>query len=90
MAQRVARDFDLAALLPAAYYCLDCAERLCAASREVEGIISSACDKQSGILTVSYDPAAIDAQTLEREIVRLGLEVVGAVGHACYRLTGLD
>lgn len=90
VSERNVREFDLPALLPAEFYCLDCAERLCAAVGSLEGVVSATCDKASGMLRVSFDPARVDVSVLEREIVRLGLETVGAAGHAAYRLTGLD
>ncbi|MBN2405092.1 MAG: hypothetical protein JXE06_05880 [Coriobacteriia bacterium] len=90
MANAESRDFDLPALLPAEFYCLDCAEKLCGAARGIEGVLRSSCDKESGVLTVSFNPGRIDASALEKEIVRLGMNVVGAVGHAAYRLEGLD
>jgi len=90
MSERTTREFDLPELLPAEFYCLDCAERLCVAVKELDGVISSSCDKQSGTLRVVFDAAHIDPDSLQSEVVRLGLEVVGAAGHAAYRLTGLD
>jgi len=90
MTGRMDREFDLPSLLPATYYCTDCAERLCEAARGIEGVSGTNCSKESGRLTVFYDPRLIEETVLEREVVRLGLEVVGAVEHAAYRLTGLD
>ena len=90
MTGHATREFDLPTLLPAEFYCLECAERLCAATRELAGVVSSSCDKRSGLLTVSFDPSVIAVDALEREVSRLGSEVVGLAGHAAYLVTGLD
>lgn len=82
--------FQLQALLPAPYYCLGCASRVCDAVRGVAGVTEAHCAAEEGALDVTYDPLAIDAEELAARVRELALSVTGAVGHAVFRLTGLD
>ncbi len=82
--------FQLQALLPAPYYCVGCASRVCDAVRTVAGVTESVCAAEEGALAVTYDPLAITAGELAARVQELALAVTGAVGHAVYRLTGLD
>lgn len=77
-------------LLPGPYYCLECAGRLCAAISREPGVVESACDKELGTLEVAYDPSKLDEEALAERVRVLGLEILGAVEHATYRVTGLD
>lgn len=82
--------FELQALLPSPYYCLGCAERVCGAISKVSGVMNSRCTPEEGELEITYDPAVVTGGELAERIRALALEVTGAVGHAMYRLTGLD
>lgn len=82
--------FELQALLPSPYYCLGCAERVCGAITKVPGVIASTCTPAEGELSVTYDPAVVTGGELSERIRALALEISGGVGHAMYRLTGLD
>lgn len=90
MSERTTHVFDLQALLPGPYYCLECAGRLCAAISREPGVVESGCDKELGTLEVAYDPGAISESALTERVRLLGLEILGAVEHATYRVTGLD
>lgn len=89
-ADRANRAFDLQALLPGPYYCLECAGRLCSAVSREPGVLESVCDEAGGTLDVVYDPSQTSEQALADRVRLLGLEVIGAVEHATYRVTGLD
>ncbi|PKQ20652.1 MAG: hypothetical protein CVT66_03560 [Actinobacteria bacterium HGW-Actinobacteria-6] len=82
--------FQLLALLPAPYYCAGCAERVCAQASGIGGVIEATCMAEEGSLAVTFDPLAISSERLGERVRELALEVTGAVGHAVYRLTGLD
>ncbi|MDZ4064698.1 MAG: HAD-IC family P-type ATPase, partial [Coriobacteriia bacterium] len=47
-------------------------------------------DPSASILTVTIDTALLSPADLVSEVERLGHEVANAVGHAAYRITGLD
>jgi copper chaperone CopZ len=82
--------FDLTALLPGDYYCGGCAERVCASVVGIEGVASASCDLEEGVLVVEYLPRTIGLAELEARVRRLALEETDSIGHAAYRLTGLD
>jgi len=82
--------FDLRDALPGERYCAACANRVCDAVREVAGIVDASCDVEAAELTVSYDPRALPVAELRRVVHRIALEAADAVGHAVYRVEGLD
>jgi len=82
--------FDLTALLPGPQYCIACAERICAGAGELDGVVEASCDAEVGELEVTFDPAVLPLDRLRLEVERRALEEFDAVGHAVYRLTGLD
>lgn len=90
MAHEDQRIFDLRSLLPGEYYCSGCAGRVCEAARAIEGVTDASCDLDEGVLTVLADAHALKGRDLEASITRIALEETGRVGHAAYRLTGLD
>ncbi|MHB1342405.1 MAG: hypothetical protein ACYC77_01225 [Coriobacteriia bacterium] len=87
---RAVHVFNLPDLLPGPYYCLECAGRLCAAISREPGVLESGCDKALGTLEVAFDPSKLDETALAGRVRLLGLEILGAVEHATYRVTGLD
>lgn len=82
--------FKLKDLLPGDYYCSGCAERVCASAVELDGVDDASCDLEAGELTVAYEPRTISARDLAAAVRRLALEETDRVGHAVYRVTGLD
>jgi hypothetical protein len=82
--------FDLTTLLTGAFYCAGCAERVCAATSGLAGVSDAACDIEGGTLEVTHDPKALPPGELDAQVKRFALEVSDSVGHASYRLTGLD
>lgn len=90
MTPTASETFQLQALLPAPYYCVGCASRVCDAVRGIAGVTDAVCAAEEGALAVTYDPLAIDAGELAVRVRDLALSVTGAVGHAVFRLTGLD
>lgn len=82
--------FDLRSALPGERYCAACATRVCGSVRQFTGVIDTRCDAESAELVVSYDPRAIAVAELRRAIHRIALEEADAVGHAVYRVEGLD
>ncbi len=82
--------FELQALLPAPFYCVGCADRVCSRIAKVQGVVNSRCVAEEGELEVTYDASIVTAGELAGLIRALALEVSGAVGHAVYRLSGLD
>jgi len=82
--------FELQALLPSPFYCLGCAERVCGAISKVPGVLSSTCVPEAGELTITYDSEVVSGGELSDRIRSLALEITGGVGHAMYRLSGLD
>ena len=90
MTHKDQRIFDLRSLLPGEYYCSGCAGRVCEAFRAIEGVADAACDLDEGVLTVIVGTRALPARELEAHITRIVLEETGRVGHATYRLAGLD
>lgn len=82
--------FQMQALLPAPYYCVGCAGRVCDRVGAIGGVIEATCMPEAGALEVTYDPLAISAEELAARVQELALLVTGAVGHAVYRLSGLD
>ena len=63
---------------------------LCAAISREPGVLESGCDKALGTLEVAFDPSKLDETALAGRVRLLGLEILGAVEHATYRVTGLD
>lgn len=82
--------FELRGLLSGQYYCIGCAGRVCDAITLVDGVTDASCDLDVGVLSVTFEPHVIPLHELEALVVRLALEEGGRVGHAAYRLTGLD
>lgn len=82
--------FDLRALLPGPQHCIACAERICAGVRELDGVIGASCNAEAGELEVTFAPAVLLPERLRLDVERRALEESDAVGHAVYRLTGLD
>ncbi len=83
-------DFDLMSLLAGPFYCTGCAERLCSGLAALPGVVSTGCDFEAGTLTVTHDPKILGPHDLESTVSRLAHEVSDQVGHATYRITGLD
>lgn len=83
-------DYDLTGLLPSPRYCASCAERICAALRDLPGVIEVGCDRETGALAVTRDGGTLSARELDAAVRRIAAEEAGAVVHAAYRLTGLD
>lgn len=90
MSEPRTHEFDLVAMVPGPRYCTGCAERVCARTAELDGVEHSTCDPEAGMLTVTYLPGEVSVHVLEEQIRRLALEETDSVGHAAYRLTGLD
>ncbi len=90
MPHTASETFQLQALLPAPYYCVGCASRVCDAVRSVAGVTEAVCAADEGALDVTYDPLALSAEELAERVRELALSITGAVGHAVYRLSGLD
>lgn len=84
------RSFDLTRLLPGPRYCAGCAGRVCRGLDGVPGVLETRCDLEGGTLTVTYDPESLVEGPLEELVERLALDEAGVVGHAVYRLEGLD
>ncbi|MHB1136092.1 MAG: heavy-metal-associated domain-containing protein [Coriobacteriia bacterium] len=82
--------FDLKRILPGPQHCVACAERICAGVLEIDGVVSARCDSEAGELEVTYDPAVASPAGLLLAVERRALEEADSVGHATYRLTGLD
>lgn len=82
--------FDLRETLPGERYCAACATRVCGTVRQLAGVIDTGCDVESAELVVSFDPREIPPAELRRAIHRIALEEADAVGHAVYRVEGLD
>lgn len=82
--------FDLAAMLGGPRHCAACAGRVCAAVRELEGVVDAQCDAPAGELEVVFDPAILSPADLRAAVERRVREESDAVGHAVYRLEGLD
>ena len=90
MSELTTRIFDLTKSLTGTYYCTGCAGRVCDGIESLEGVASADCDLEAGTLAVTYDHGAISHRDLERAVERLALEAADRVGHAAYRITGLD
>ncbi|PKQ37152.1 MAG: hypothetical protein CVT59_08810 [Actinobacteria bacterium HGW-Actinobacteria-1] len=90
MTPTASETFQLQALLPAPYYCLGCASRVCDAVRSIAGVTEALCAAEEGALDITYDPLALSAEQLAARVRELALSITGAVGHAVFRLTGLD
>lgn len=84
------RVFKLGELLIEPYYCVECAQRMCAAATHLPGVTSSSCDLDAGTLTVTYDAAVLSRAELEDSVRVLSAEETTSVEHAAYQLTGLD
>jgi len=84
------RSFDLTRLLPGPRYCAGCAGRVCRGLDDVPDVLETRCDLEGGTLTVTYDPESLEERSLEELAERLALDEAGVVGHAVYRLEGLD
>lgn len=84
------RSFDLTRLLPGPRYCAGCAQRVCEVLSREPGVLEARCDPEEGALTVTYDRRRLASGSAEEMVRRLALDEAGAVGHAVYRLEGLD
>lgn len=82
--------FDLREMLPGERYCASCATRVCGSVRQLTGVLDAECDVESAELVLSYDPQTIRPTELRRVVHRVALEEADAVGHAVYRVEGLD
>ena len=80
----------LSLLVPQPAQCAACATRLRASVAELPGVSFVEVDPKAATLTVRHDTQLLSEDELEREAERLGFEIASAVGHATYKLTGLD
>lgn len=90
MSELAKSTFDLAGLLTGEYYCAECAERVCDRVAHLPGVLDSSCDVAAGSLTVKHDPAVLTSAELAASVQLAAAEVTHDVGHAAYRLEGLD
>jgi len=84
------RSFDLTRVLPGPRYCPGCGERVCDRLSREPGVLEARCDPEEGVLTLTYDQKRLASGSPEEMVRRLALDEAGAVGHAVYRLRGLD
>jgi len=82
--------YDLGGLLPGTYYCTECAARVCEGVVGLPGVRAADCDVEAGSLTVTYDPHTVGEHDLTAAITRVAVESTDRVGHAAYRVVGLD
>lgn len=82
--------FDLTAMLPGPQHCTSCAERVCAAAGELTGVIAARCDGEAGEVEVTYDPSVLSSDAVRLALEERARVETDAVGHAAYRLEGLD
>lgn len=90
MAELTTSTFDLPGLLSGEYYCAECAERVCARVSRLPGVVGSTCDVEAGALVVEFDPELLPPAELAKGVQLAAEEVTHDVGHAAYRLEGLD
>jgi copper chaperone CopZ len=82
--------FRIPIVLPSPARCSECVGRLCAEVKEIPGVTDVECDSRTSAMTIAYDPVLVSPEDLEERVHGLGLEIVGRVEHATYRITGLD
>lgn len=80
----------LPVLIPSPVYCVECIHRLREAVEGLAGVAFTEIDPAAATLTVVHDIDVISDDDLETTVRSLGLEVSSLVGHAAYRVTGLD
>lgn len=81
---------ELPVVVPSPVYCVDCVRRLKDAVDGLAGVEFTEVDPGAGTLRVIHDTEVLSDAELETTVRSLGLEVAGAVGHAAYKVTGLD
>lgn len=82
---------DIPLVIPAATpTCESCPERLRDAVTAIHGVASAEIDPTTSFLHVSYDATAVSKEQLVAETDRLGFEIGSAIGHASWRIGGLD
>lgn len=82
--------FDLERLLPPDRRCAACAQRACSALSDTPGIADARCDLDEGIVSVSYDRESLTSRQVREMLVRHAYDAAESVGHAVWRLEGLD
>jgi Zn2+/Cd2+-exporting ATPase len=81
---------ELPVLMPSPAYCAECVRRLREAVDGLPGVEFTELEPGGGTLRVVHDTAVLPDADLEAAARSLGLEIAGAVGHAAFRVTGLD
>jgi len=70
--------------------CERCGERACDSLAGVPGVLRTECDAAGQSVRVDFDPARVSEADLEAMLAGFGLELAASVGHAAWRITGLD
>ncbi|MDA3936525.1 MAG: heavy metal translocating P-type ATPase [Actinomycetota bacterium] len=76
--------------IPSPEHCSVCTSRLREAVDALPGVGSVDVDPALSLLTVSIDKGGPAADELAAQVERLGFDIAQSVGHASWRLTGLD
>jgi Zn2+/Cd2+-exporting ATPase len=80
----------LPVVMPSQVYCVECVRKLREAVDGLGGVTYTDVDPGGGVLTVMHDTDIISDDQLETTVRSLGLEIAGIVGHAAFKVTGLD
>ena len=70
--------------------CSECIARLREGIEVLPGVSFAEVDERTTMLTVVHDPTVINDSQLRTEAERLGAAVAEQIGHAAYRIMGLD
>lgn len=77
-------------IMPSEVYCASCVDRLRAAVSALPGVESAEVDRRTGTITVVHDPEVLPEAAIEGRARQLGLDIGRGLGHAAWRVTGLD
>jgi copper chaperone CopZ len=90
MSSRVSAIFAIPAPGRDAVRCLECANRVCEALQDVPGVARVECGSTGSDVLVEFDPGRIGEAEIAHEMRQFGLELASELGHAAWRISGLD
>ena len=81
---------ELPVTIPSPEHCSACVERLIEAVDELPGVGSVSIDPVTSTLRATVESGVASEGSIQAAVEQAGYEVAAAVGHATWRVSGLD
>ncbi|MBI5232159.1 MAG: heavy-metal-associated domain-containing protein [Coriobacteriales bacterium] len=90
MTERASATFTLQGPRSDRARCMACAERVCESLQQVPGVGKVECNPSAGAVVVEYDAERVSEADLIAEVEHFEMTLAESVGHASWRISGLD